>query len=230
MGLARVIPPILAQPPRACCDLPLASQYHAAIADRAKVFGRVETEAADVADATEPPPAIAAARGLGAILYQGKAMSPRAGPNRVEIGGLAIKMHRDELVARADTERLKRQNQRIGAAGDADGFAAAAKLGKLMLERLDFTAEDIDAAFEDAIDRIPDRRFVGAVLRQRGGQGNRRRTHRVVTKQLRLRGHKRSSVRPRQQTRFPFRESRPSDSRRTKARNRDSVRRTRRMV
>src|SRR6516225_1065922 len=212
MGLARVIPPILAQPPRACCDLPLASQYHAAIADRAKVFGRVETEAADVADATEPPPAIAAARGLGAILYQGKAMSPRAGPNR------------------AETERLKRQNQRIGAAGDADGFAAAAKLGKLMLERLDFTAEDIDAAFQDAIDRIPDRRFVGAVLRQRGGQGNRRRTHRVVKKQLRLRGHKRSSVRPRQQTRFPFHESRPSDSRRTKARNRDSVRRTRRMV
>ena len=55
MRLPAIIPAVLAQPAHALGDFWLARQNYSAVADRAEIFGRIEAEAADIADAAEPP-------------------------------------------------------------------------------------------------------------------------------------------------------------------------------
>src|ERR1700720_3599077 len=66
--LPAIVPTVLAQPAHSFGDFRLARQNYSAVADRAEIFGRIEAEAADIADAAEPPPAIEPAASLRTVL------------------------------------------------------------------------------------------------------------------------------------------------------------------
>ena len=60
----------------------------------------------------------------------------------------------DDLVARADLERVEHEHERVGAVGAADRVLHAELLGGLALERLDLGAEDEATALERARERL----------------------------------------------------------------------------
>ena len=70
----------------------------------------------------------------------------------------------DDLVAWADTQRAQSDRERIGAGADADGVRRAARVGELLLERLQLGSEHEPAARDHALDG----RLVAAeILRRR---------------------------------------------------------------
>ena len=71
----------------------------------------------------------------------------------------------DDLIAGADLERHEREQQRIGARGDADAVAALAVGGDGRLELLDRGPEDEVLARTDLRDRGLDLRLQRLVLR-----------------------------------------------------------------
>jgi len=54
----------------------------------------------------------------------------------------------DDLVARADAERIEREHERVGSVGDADRLLDAEILGRLALESLDLRSEDETTGFQ----------------------------------------------------------------------------------
>src|SRR5690606_20229324 len=95
-GLPPLIPPILAKPPDVIGNAGVLRHDHAAVADRSEVLCRIETEAANVADAADAISPVTAPRSLSAIFDQAKAMAPGDGSNRVHVRRLPIEMDGDD--------------------------------------------------------------------------------------------------------------------------------------
>ena len=72
---------------------------------------------------------------------------------------------RDDLVTRADTQRLQRDEQRVGSVGNADAMTDPAVLREGLLERLDERAADEGGLLDHGGDRRVDLGFDGLVLR-----------------------------------------------------------------
>src|SRR5262249_32696905 len=94
-----MVPAVLAQPAHAFGDFVLARYNHSSVAHCAPIFGRIGAEAADIADAAEPLAVIAAAASLGTVLYEEEPTFVRKAQNWVEVGSLAIEVHRDHCLA-----------------------------------------------------------------------------------------------------------------------------------
>ena len=71
----------------------------------------------------------------------------------------------DDLVARADAERVEDEHERVRAVGDADRLANAQVGGRLTLESGHVRPEDELGALEHALDRLANPRQERLVLR-----------------------------------------------------------------
>ncbi len=75
----------------------------------------------------------------------------RAQPGHTAGGGKECKGRGDDLIARADAHGHHRQQQRIGAGGDADGVPGLAAFGQLVLELLGERAENKLAGIHNTV-------------------------------------------------------------------------------
>jgi hypothetical protein len=80
---------------------------------------------------------------------------------------------RDDLVARADSERTERNRERIGSCSDAGRLGRAARSRELALERVQLRSQHEPAARDDPIDGAPQVRriFARRQLKKRDHRG-----------------------------------------------------------
>ncbi len=89
-------PAIFAQLPHARGERRIVRRDRAAVAERAQVLGRIEAEGGNIGDRAEPPAMKPRAVRLGAVLDNTCAVPAGESEDRVEIGRLPIKVHRDD--------------------------------------------------------------------------------------------------------------------------------------
>ena len=92
------------------CQRRVAGGDHPAIAERAKVLGRIEAERASRAERAKAPAVQFGAVRLGAVLDQRDAEFAAKRQDRVEVGSLAVEMHHDHRGDRRQARRRMAQH------------------------------------------------------------------------------------------------------------------------